>query len=106
MPAPGNSGISRRRMPRDVPGSNSSAPFLASARKWSSAELAVRKPKPLAISARVGGIPVISRCRRIQSRICRWRTVSGSGDTAAVMTGDRRKQAVAKRNTRNRIKRR
>jgi len=78
----GMPGRSRSFNPRAAPGVSSSAPFFASACRWSSAELAVEKPNPDAISARVGGMPVASMCPRIQSRICCWRAVR-RGDSGA-----------------------
>jgi len=49
------------------------APFLARARKCSSAALGEAKPKALHISSRVGGAPSASRLLRMNSRISRWR---------------------------------
>src|SRR5690554_6199339 len=56
-------------MPREVPGTISMAPFFASAFKCSSAAFGERNPNSLAISARVGGIPVASIWERISSKI-------------------------------------
>ena len=56
-------------MPRDVPGLNSIYPFLARARKCSSAALADAKPKRFAISARVGGRPLSSIATVIRPKI-------------------------------------
>src|SRR3569832_709551 len=63
-------------MPREVPGEISMAPLRASASKCSSAALAERKPNSAAISARVGGKPVLSMAFLIRFRICSRRAVS------------------------------
>ncbi|AVV84373.1 hypothetical protein SPWS13_2624 [Shewanella putrefaciens] len=53
-------------------------PFLARALRCSSAALALLKPKRVAISARVGGIPVSAILRLISSKISAWRGVKVS----------------------------
>src|SRR3569832_2441105 len=63
-------------MPREVPGEISMAPLRASASKCSSAALAERKPNSAAISARVGGKPVLSMAFLIRFRISSRRAVS------------------------------
>ena len=60
----------RRPGSRSRPFSRARAVVLGRARR--------EKPRPAAISARVGGMPVASRWPRIQSRICCCRAVSGA----------------------------
>src|SRR3569832_541469 len=63
------------RMPRDVPGTRSRTPFFASTLRCCSAAFGELKPKCCAISARVGGRPVVSIHSRIRFRISSWRRV-------------------------------
>ena len=51
------------RIPREAPATISIAPLRASAFKCSSAALGDLKPNSREISARVGGIPVVSKWR-------------------------------------------
>ncbi|CSC57829.1 Uncharacterised protein [Vibrio cholerae] len=65
------------RIPREAPGTISITCLRASALRCSSAALAERKPSSLAISARVGGIPVSSILLLIRSNTSCWRGVNG-----------------------------
>ena len=65
-----------KRMPREVPLTNSITPFRASACRCSSAALADLKPSSAAISARVGGAPVFSIAAFTRFKISCWRSVS------------------------------
>src|SRR5258705_8862093 len=60
--------VSLRRMPREEPGTSSTQPLRASARRCSSAALGERKPSFSAISARVGGMPVSTSAWRMSCR--------------------------------------
>ena len=78
-PISGRPSCSRREsfswMPREAPGNRSSTPFLCSARRCSSAAFGDLKPIAVAISARVGGMPLSTSESWIILRIWRWRGV-------------------------------
>ena len=63
-------------IPREVPLINSIALYFVNAFRCSSTALADLKPSFVAISARVGGAPVVKIAFFISSRICCCRTVS------------------------------
>src|ERR1700683_65115 len=57
-------------MPREVPGTREMTPLRARARRCSSAALAERNPSSRAISARVGGMPLVAMDLWTSRRIC------------------------------------